>query len=101
MLRLPSLKVFTETAARHKYLTLASFCYLLLLYKITFKFFLICRFNNSSRYQSKKPETYYDVLNVHHDCNKRDIRNAYLKLSKQVQQVFHLLICINKLYTYL
>ncbi|XP_017960374.1 dnaJ-like protein 60 isoform X1 [Drosophila navojoa] len=59
MLRLSTLKVLTETATRQN------------------------SFNNNARYQSKKPETYYDVLNVNQDCSKRDIRNAYLKLSKQ------------------
>ncbi|XP_070065754.1 dnaJ-like protein 60 isoform X3 [Drosophila virilis] len=34
-------------------------------------------------YKTKTPETHYEVLNVKSDCSKQDIRNAYLKLSKQ------------------
>ncbi|XP_064543293.1 dnaJ-like protein 60 [Drosophila montana] len=33
--------------------------------------------------KTKTPETHYEVLNVKSDCSKQDIRNAYLKLSKQ------------------
>ncbi|KAH8371061.1 hypothetical protein KR093_006027, partial [Drosophila rubida] len=31
----------------------------------------------------KKTETHYEVLNLTCDCSKRDIRNAFLRLSKQ------------------
>ncbi|EDW02288.1 dnaJ-like protein 60 [Drosophila grimshawi] len=58
MLRLPSLIVAAEAAT--------------------------CRrnFANNAKWNTKK-ESHYEVLNVSNDCTKRDIRNAYLKLSKQ------------------
>ncbi|EDW85659.2 uncharacterized protein Dwil_GK23194 [Drosophila willistoni] len=33
--------------------------------------------------KTPKPETHYEVLNVNSDCSTRDIRNAFVKLSKQ------------------
>lgn len=42
-------------------------------------------FAQSAKLNGKKIETHYDVLNLNHDCSKRDIRNAFLRLSKQVQ----------------
>lgn len=40
-------------------------------------------FAQSSKLNVKKLETHYDVLNLSHDCSKQDIRNAFLRLSKQ------------------
>ncbi|XP_034476368.1 dnaJ-like protein 60 [Drosophila innubila] len=40
-------------------------------------------FAQSAKLNAKTPETHYDVLNLSHDCSKRDIRNAFLRLSKQ------------------
>ncbi|KAL7737777.1 hypothetical protein ACLKA6_006167 [Drosophila palustris] len=40
-------------------------------------------FAQSAKLNAKKLETHYDVLNLSHDCSKRDIRNAFLRLSKQ------------------
>ncbi|XP_034108611.1 dnaJ-like protein 60 [Drosophila albomicans] len=40
-------------------------------------------FAQTTKLNAKKAETHYDVLNLSHDCSKRDIRNAFLRLSKQ------------------
>ncbi|XP_017839280.1 dnaJ-like protein 60 isoform X2 [Drosophila busckii] len=37
----------------------------------------------NARWKSNKVLTYYEVLNVPNDCSSRDIRNAFVKLSKQ------------------
>ncbi|KAH8389717.1 hypothetical protein KR200_000425, partial [Drosophila serrata] len=35
-----------------------------------------------SHEKSKKTETHYEVLNISNDCSSRDVRNAFVKLSK-------------------
>lgn len=37
-----------------------------------------------SHEKSKKRETHYEVLNISNDCSSRDVRNAFVKLSKLV-----------------
>ncbi|KAH8394627.1 hypothetical protein KR222_000304 [Zaprionus bogoriensis] len=55
----------------------------MLLHKVTFHFHLMRSFASSKILNDKKPETYYDVLNLSHDCSRQDIRNAFVRLSKQ------------------
>ncbi|KAH8261513.1 hypothetical protein KR044_010549 [Drosophila immigrans] len=57
-----------------------------LLYKLNVLNFMRS-FAQTAKLNTKKAETHYDVLNLSHDCSKLDIRNAFLRLSKQVQQV--------------
>nr|XP_016930025.1 dnaJ-like protein 60 [Drosophila suzukii] len=37
---------------------------------------------NFSQEKFKKPETHYEVLNVRNDCSTREVRNAFVQLSK-------------------
>lgn len=69
------------TTGRRKYVDVVLF----LLYKITNLFSLMRSFGHSTCINSKKSETHYEVLNLSNDCSKRDIRNAFVRLSKQVR----------------
>ncbi|XP_017016865.1 dnaJ-like protein 60 [Drosophila kikkawai] len=42
---------------------------------------VICA-RNFSHEKPKKRETHYEVLNISNDCSSRDVRNAFVKLSK-------------------
>lgn len=35
-----------------------------------------------------KNETYYDILNLPKNCSEKDIRNAFINLSKKVNLLF-------------
>lgn len=90
MIRILNIFVAVEAAGRRKYVAAVVF----LLHKITNYLRLIRSFGHSAYLNSKK-ETHYEVLNLNNDCSKQDIRNAFVKLSKQVQHVVSHRLVIN------
>jgi len=53
--------------------------FIVLLYKVN-----IFPLRSFSQEKFKKPETHYEVLNVRNDCSTREVRNAFVQLSKLV-----------------
>lgn len=90
MIRILNIFVAVESAGRRKYVAAVFF----LLHKITNYLRLIRSFGHSAYLNSKK-ETHYEVLNLNNNCSKQDIRNAFLRLSKQVHHVIPHQLAIN------